>query len=269
MHKILNLKIKNIIASFFIILLIGGCSKEATVEEKLFGSWTFQKKNVYTVLLFHANKNFTSDRRISNKYSQVVEKTDKVTGQWRVEEGGLYLTANQTIPDGTWEKGVEKQFEILKIDSDSLHLKTPSEKIIKWYRIKGAKKKDNTIESLETLIGVGPIVVNLTKDKARNKDRYLCIDMELILDPLDSENQVLKLHPRIREVAIFYLSSLTYRQVNKMDKISSVRDNLLNILNPYMNGQIKEINVKHIIVTSRKEIVDDFLKNSLEQEVKS
>jgi hypothetical protein len=77
--------------------------------------------------------------------------------------------------------------------------------------------------------------------------------MEKMAKPLE-----MKLHPRVREAAIFYLSSKTYQDLRTVKKAQEVTIELKRVLNPYFKNRIKRLIVHEIVLTSEKKMVDDY-----------
>ena len=99
-------------------------------------------------------------------------------------------------------------------------------------------------ESLKNTIPMGPIAVNLNKHRLNDKDRYLCLDMTLILQEMMLEHEVPAIHPKAREAAMIFFSSLVFDDVKVFTSIKKQNKKLVAVLNPYMEGSIKEIKIE-------------------------
>ena len=114
-------------------------------------------------------------------------------------------------------------------------------------------------ENLNNTISMGPIAVNLNKHRLHDKDRYLCLNMTLILQEMMLEHEVPAIHPKAREAAMIFLSSLVFDDVKVFTSIKKQNKKLVAVLNPYMEGSIKEIKIEHAIVTTDIDKVEEFM----------
>ncbi len=114
-------------------------------------------------------------------------------------------------------------------------------------------------EKLNNTIPMGPIAVNLNKHRSNDKDRYLCLDMTLILQEMMLEHEVPAIHPKAREAAMIFFSSLVFDDVKVFTSIKKQNKKLVAVLNPYMEGSIKEIKIEHAIVTTDIDKVEEFM----------
>jgi len=174
----------------------------------------------------------------------------------------LNMTATQAMLGDAWTIGETVSFEIIEITELTMKIKKSNGSIETWARVKSQKVEEK--ERLARAISMKPIVVNLSKERPGSKDQYLCIELEIVFKPVGVGMALPKLHPKVRETAIFHLSSLTYSEANTMSKIGHIKDSLLNILNPYAKGQIESIAIRNIMVTSRWKSVESFLSQYAE-----
>ena len=114
-------------------------------------------------------------------------------------------------------------------------------------------------ENLNNTIPMGPIAVNLNKHRSHDKDRYLCLDMTLILKEMMLEHEMSAIHPKAREAAMIFFSSLVFDDVKVFTSIKKQNKKLVAVLNPYMEGSIKEIKIEHAIVTTDIDKVEEFM----------
>lgn len=114
-------------------------------------------------------------------------------------------------------------------------------------------------ENLNNTISMGPIAVNLNKHRSHDKDRYLCLDMTLILQEMMLEHEVPAIHPKAREAAMIFFSSLVFDDVKVFTSIKKQNKKLVAVLNPYMEDYIKEIKIEHVIVTTDIDKVEEFI----------
>ena len=104
-----------------------------------------------------------------------------------------------------------------------------------------------------------PIAVNLNKNRSNTQDRYLCLKMNMVLKELMPDQKIPAMHPKAREAAIIFLSSLVYGDVKDFDQVKIQRTKLVDVLNPYMEGFIKDIEIEHVIISTTIEKVEEFI----------
>ncbi|MFH1156493.1 MAG: flagellar basal body-associated FliL family protein [Pseudomonadota bacterium] len=250
---------------FCLILLSGtimGCGqtkKGPTTEELLLGTWNrFQNKS-YVLWMIRTNGGWGSDVRVEGATSRIIEKRGTASGTWKVDQKSLTLNVDESEIDSVWEKGASLSCFILELNADVLTLQYPNGRVITWNKAR-AKQKTQTPELAgPPVIMMKPIVVNLNKNRSNDKDRYLCMDLELHLHDLMPDETMPKVHPRAREAMIMYLSSLLYSDVKSFDEVKVVIKKLENILNPYLNGLLKEIKINHVVIASSMDKVEEFL----------
>jgi flagellar basal body-associated protein FliL len=111
-------------------------------------------------------------------------------------------------------------------------------------------------EKIVQTIKLEPIIVNLNKGEVLVKDRFLCLYLELIQEPPSGQSRV---HPRVREALIMHLSSLTYPEVNTYRKLNRLSGELIDLINPYMGGTVKDLVIQNVVVTADEAAVQEFL----------
>lgn len=121
------------------------------------------------------------------------------------------------------------------------------------------KKGDDAEESLAQVIPMAPLAVNLNKNSSNAQDRYLCLNLSLVLKELMPDQEIPKLHPRAIDAANMFLSSLVYGDVENFDQIKIQKNKLVNILNPYMDEFIEDIKIEHVMVASSMAKVEEFI----------
>lgn len=256
-------------------LLFFSCSKEETIEDRLYGSWRSYEKNVHTILTYHAQGTWAATHKVEGSFSKIVEKKGVVRGTWQVAGGKLEMKTDEAAVDVGWRVGETKIFEIVGEVADTLTLKNEVQRIKVWNRLKSddKPKEDEAVEG-GVVVNLGPMVVNLMKLRARSKERYLCVDLALQIESIEGVDFVMviqdpqstdvtsykyEIHPRIKEAVLFYLSSLTYNKIKTFDKSEVAMNELKTILNPYLRGQINSVDIKNIVVTSKRKSVNDFI----------
>ena len=260
---------KNICISIGIILLVfpimftSGCKEKkkklSPVKLLLPGTWYMSKGRAYILLIMRANGNWSSDVRLEGYSSKVVERKEGASGTWHIEDKDLVLKVTESKIEEIWKKNKELVCEIVKLDHDFMILRYPNGRVFTWKRAQVKKKggSDKGI-NLTPVIKIPPIIVNLNKISSNDIDRYFCLDMELEMDTLLPGEKPVLFRPEAREAAIIFLSSLIYKDVNTFDAVNIVKKKLEKILNPYLEGSLKEIKIKHVMITSSIDKADTF-----------
>ncbi|MBU0992224.1 MAG: flagellar basal body-associated FliL family protein [Proteobacteria bacterium] len=283
---------------FFLInlTLLSGCKSGPKVEEFLLGSWRMNQGKVHSILSFHANGSWILENRVEGKLSKIVAKKGKISGEWFYTdelEGGLpegqgekekkdetgkkneaeteaskpkiFLVMSVIASDDEetgWQKGVTKPFEIVELNKDRLVLKGFDDMVMEWMRVSSSGKNTDEVTGGTIKASLGSIIVNLSRTQIRHKRRYLCLDVDIILEVPYEEGTLPpappKLHPRVREAAIFYLSSKTYQELRTVDKAQEILNELKDVLNPYLENKIQELVINTIIITTERKIVEDY-----------
>jgi len=127
-----------------------------------------------------------------------------------------------------------------------------------WKKTVRRKGKDDS-NALNPIVTMAPYAVNLDRHSSNAQDRYLCLSIHLKLMELMPEQTVPQFHPRARDAAIMYLSSLTYDDVSDFDRIKAQKEKLKDALNPYMEGLIKDVVIDHVIVAVSTAKVEEFI----------
>ena len=71
--------------------------------------------------------------------------------------------------------------------------------------------------------------------------------------------EIPRIHPKAREAAVIFLSSLVFDDVKDFTSLEKQNKKLVAVLNPYMEGSIKEIKIEHAIVTTDIDKVEEFM----------
>lgn len=58
---------------------------------------------------------------------------------------------------------------------------------------------------------------------------------------------------------LFFLSSLVFNDVKDFDRVKKQIGKLVDVLNPYMEGFIKEISIEHVIIATELDKVEEFI----------
>ncbi len=258
MQKQYRTGVNYILLSLLLSSGLFSCKEEASDKDFLVGSWSSSKRGVHKILSLRANGSFQHEIRIEGQFTKIIKKTEKASGDWETSEGILYFTPQNSEDEINWKTGQTISFEIVELMEDTFTLKSATGKTVTWLRPKGATKK-GTGNTNEMTAGLGPMVVNLSKKRPRALDRYICVDMALNLKDNDLQGRAPVIHPKVREAAIFHLSSLSFKDVNKLDKVKAVEGQLRDVLNPYMKGKISRITFNKFVVTAKQEAIEEFL----------
>ena len=260
---------KNIFISIGIILLIfpimfaSGCKKKkkkpSPVKLLLPGTWYMSKGRAYILLIMRFDGNWSSDVRLEGSSSKIVERKGGASGTWHIENKDLVLKVSESKIEEIWKKNKELICEIVKLDHDFMILKYPNGRVFTWKRAQVKKKggSDKSI-NLSPVIKIFPFIVNLNKISSNDIDRYFCLDMELEMNTLLPGEKPVLFRPEAREAAIIYLSSLIYKEVKTFDAVKIVKKRLEKILNPYLEGSLKKIKIKSVMITSSIDKADTF-----------
>ena len=295
--------------SLIVILSDPGCRRAPTVEEFLLGSWRRTSGKVHSILSFQTNGSWLIESRVEGKLSKIVAKRGKISGQWfytdkmedvlpeevpddkkkekkaeeKAQKGAdekketLFLVMSVTEAqddESGWEVGSTKSFEFVQLDKEKLVLKSPDGTTVEWLRVRSDKNQEQLSEGLVTT-KLGPLIVNLSRIKVQHKRRFLCLDVDLVIESsyvqadAGSPPPEIKLHPRVREAAIYYLSSKTYQDIRTVDKAQAISNELKDVLNPYVQNRIKELLIKQIVVTSERKVVEDYENKLLKPDDKA
>jgi hypothetical protein len=244
----------------FSSLLVEGCGKDKgpSFDELLLGSWNRTHKNAYSVLVFKAQGGWDSDIRMEGAHSRIIEKRGKATGTWQLEGDQLVMTVVESDLVDLWEKNKTLFCEIVELNGDVLSLKYPDGNVQDYKRFKSKAKPGEQV-NLSRVIRMEPLVVNLNKHRSHDKDRYLCLDMEVNLKKLKPGQAQPVLHPRARDAMNLFLSSLLYKDVKTLDSVKQVTKNLEVLLNPYLDNMVDGITVNHVVISSTMDKVEEFL----------
>ncbi len=250
-------------------LLIAACSSDPGPEDILLGNWRARDGKVHTILTFRKNGSLQWDEKIEGRYNRIVEKKQSVQAQWDLVENRLRITPEETVADTKWQQDQPLDFEILLLNKRHLNLKDHAGKLTKLIRVRSQQSRETNLEEGIFLLDMEPLVVNLRKDEQSLKNRYLCLDLMFLIETgrslAETEGlDALSLHPRVRELILFYLNAQHYSDVNTFKKIRSVIADLQVVLNPYFNTMLEDIKVKRVIVTSNMEKVEWFM-NALKE----
>jgi len=265
---------KKIICSCISIFLFWGsygCSKEVPVaaDDRFIGSWRMKKGRGHKDLTFLADGTWQSQIRKQGKLGKVNPEDEELFGTWTVADVSLNMTVTKATTGSSWNIDETISYKIIELSEWSMKIRKSNGPVENWARVKNQKMEEK--ERPIKILSVKPFVVNLSKEKPASRDQYLCIELKFVLRPSEekpSEEKssaekvtvpLPKIHPKVREALIFHLGSLTYSEINTMDKLGAVKNMLLQLINPYAKGQIEDISIQNITVTSQWKSVEAFL----------
>lgn len=236
-----------------------GCGeKEKSEDEKVIGNWTQYKNRAYILLIINPKGTWNSSVRIADATSKIVSSRGNANGSWHMEEGQLIFTVVESDIEEIWEKNDTTFLEIVELGERVMLLKEESGRVGEWKRTSNKKGAAAEGEAAR-IVRMAPYAVNLNKNSSNAQDRYLCLKMHLVLKELMPDQTVPKFHPRARDAAVLFLSSLVHGDVENFDKIREQKKKLADLLNPYMEGFIKDIEIEHVIVATSVTKVEEFI----------
>lgn len=257
--------------------LVNACSKGPNLEGLLVGSWSVKRANIYSVHSFRHNGSWAEQERVEGKFSRIIENKEKVEGSWTLEYDKSLEKSYLVITPSTVGKDEKKwvvdqpfRFEVLTLNKDELVLQDENGQLYNWSRVRSSQADDEESVMGIAVVNPGPIIVNLKLDRAQDKFRYLCLDMELSVEDAEgldylvaesdpkTETNTYHLHPIVLDAAITYFSSLTYKDVKSLDKVKDATTEFKTIMAPYFDGRLTDVKINKVVVTAEPESVADF-----------
>lgn len=243
----------------FLIFLLSACGKEEKSQNDFaVGNWTQMRNRAYILLITNPKGEWNSSVRIADATEKIVESKGNAKGTWHIEKGQMIFTVLESDIEMIWKKNSTTFFDIIEITDAQMQLQDEEGRVSTW-RQTSPKKAASAEESADQILPMGPVVVNLNKNRSGDKDRYLCMNLNLVLNELMPDQEIPPIHPKAKEAAIIFLSSLVFNDVKDFDSIKAENKKLVKVLNPYMEGIIKEIAVEHVIVAAEIEKVEEFI----------
>ncbi len=243
-----------LLAGIFSALLVNGCGgKKNKQAELVIGSWEQLKNNTHILMIFNPAGEWNSVVRIPDAGFKLVKLKANAKGTWHIEKGQLGLVVAESDIEDVWAKDGTVSYHIAGLTENKLQLRDKSGNMETWNRTNMEKAGESGIR-----IPLAPVAVNINKNRTNDKDRYLCLKMKIILKEMMPGQKVPPVHPKVHDAVITFFSSLLYDDVKDYEGIRIQNQKLVNILNPLMEGMIKEITVEHVIVTAEIEKVEEF-----------
>lgn len=250
------------LAAFFLagmLFYMAGCGgKDASDKEMVLGNWTQLRNRAYILLIINPKGIWQSSVRIADVTSKIVSSKGDAEGTWHLQDGQLIFTVMESTIENVWARNHTYVFDIVELTDQNMLLQEETGRVAKWKKT-GARKPGEKPENTAVKIPMPPIVVNLNKISSGSPDRYLCLSMELVLKELMPGQNIPRFHPRAKEAAILFLSSLIHSDVEDFDKVKDQKTRLKQVLNPYMQDVIEDINIKRVIVSTSVEKVEEFM----------
>ncbi|OGR32662.1 MAG: hypothetical protein A3J80_02725 [Desulfobacula sp. RIFOXYB2_FULL_45_6] len=242
-------------AGIFSAMFFTGCGEKSKTQAELaIGDWARVKGRTYIVIANGPNGEWESSVRFSDAASKVVTSKKNAKGSWHIEKGRMAFAVVDSEIQEVWEKGGTIFYDIVELTENRMQLKNESGHVDIWTRAEPGKHGDS-----EIAMPMGLVVVNINKNRSNVKDRYLCLNMNIILKELMPGQTPPPLHPKIRDATIIFFSSLVYDDVNDFNDIELQCQRLVDLLNPQMEGMIKKIAVEHVILTAEIDKVEEFM----------
>jgi len=258
MKKFATFLILTLTAFSFFVSIIGCGEDEKNQNEFAVGNWTQLRNRAYILLITNPKGEWNSSVRIADATSKIVKSKGSAKGTWHIEKSQMIFTVIESDIEEIWEKNATIFYDVVEITQNQMQLRDEFDRVIVWKQT-SAKKTAASEEMAAPIIPMGPVTVNLNKNRSNDKDRYLCLNMNMVLKELMPDQEIPLLHPKAREAAIIFLSSLVFNNVKDFDSIKNQGRKLVDVLNPYMEGFIKEISIEHVIVASDINKVEEFI----------
>ncbi|CCK79404.1 flagellar basal body-associated FliL family protein [Desulfobacula toluolica] len=243
----------------FFLISITACKEEQKVQNELaVGNWVHVKNRTYILLILNPKGEWQSSIRIADASSKIVEAKGNAKGMWYIEKEQMIFTVTESDIEDVWEKNATIFFDIIELTETLIRLKDESGRIWVWGPTT-SRKSGASEDDLTSVIPMGVVAVNLNKNRSNDKDRYLCLNLNLILKELMPGQKMPPIHPKAREAAIIFFSSLVFNDVKDFDRIKQQIVKLMDVLNPYLDGFVKEISIEHVLVATEIDKVEEFI----------
>ena len=251
-----------VVCAVMLMVLVGiaGCGGEREKKDTdlILGNWTHYKNRTYILIAIDMKGTWTSSVRIADVTSKLVASKGTARGTWHLDEKQLIFTVEESDIENVWEKNDTRFYTVLELSDHLMVLEGETGRKEEWKKTVRRKGKDDS-NALNSIVTMAPYAVNLDRHSSNVQDRYLCLSIHLKLMELMPEQTVPQFHPRARDAAIMYLSSLTYDDVSDFDRIKAQKEKLKDALNPYMEGLIKDVVIDHVIVAVSTAKVEEFI----------
>ena len=248
-----------VLTGIFSALLFNACGeKKKTQAELITGNWAQLKNKAHVLLITSPTGEWESIVRIPDDGLKIVKSKKNAKGTWHIEKGQMSFAVVESEIEDVWAKNSAISYNIVELTENKIRLKDESGLVTVWTRTDMGK----TVESEGTpalSIPMAPVVVNINKNRANDKDRYLCLKMNIKLKELMPDEKPPPVHSKIHDTVITFFSSLLYDDVKDFNGIRVQSQKLAGMLNPHMEGMIKEIQIENVIVTAEMDKVEEFM----------
>ncbi len=257
--KKLTVNLCLVLIGFSFFILLGGCGKEEKNQNEFaVGNWTQFRNRAYILLITNPKGEWNSSVRIADVTSKIVSSKGTAKGTWHIEKGQMIFTVTESDIEEVWEKNATTFLDIVELTESIMRLRNEAGREIVWKQT-NKQKAATADEPIAQMLAMGPMAVNLNKNRSNDKDRYLCLNLNLILKELMPEQEIPPMHPKALEAANIFLSSLVFNDVKDFDAIKVQGKKLVDVLNPYLNGFVKEVEIEHVIVAADIDQVEEFI----------
>ncbi|TWI74392.1 flagellar basal body-associated protein FliL [Desulfobotulus alkaliphilus] len=262
----MRLFFRAVLILFLAGLVSCGGEREEDPRLLLIGSWRISHMNVHTILTLRNNGSWQSEDRMEGQHTKIIEKRGQSTGRWKMESRDRLVFSVETAEEaGMWPAGSLQTFDIETLEPGKLVLRHPETgRTSEWSKVRAQRPVAGEILAHQ-VVRMEPIIVNIARTRVLERQRFLCMEMEFVLGleyPVSSPEEIPPpppLHPEVRETILFYLSSLEYRDMNSFDRVKEFRLHLRNMLAPYFDNRLEEIEIRNIIVASSEESLEEFI----------
>lgn len=245
---------------FMVLVGIAGCGGEREKKDTdwVLGNWILYKNRTYILIAINMKGTWTSSVKIADVTSKIVDSKGTARGTWHLDEGQLIFTVEASDIETVWEKNDTRFYKVLELSDHLMVLEGENGRKEEWKKTVHRKGKDGS-GAVNPIVTMAPYAVNLDRHSSNTQDRYLCLSMHLELMELMPEQPAPQFHPRARDAAIMYLSSLTYDDVSDFDRIKAQKEKVKDALNPYMEGLIKDVVIDHVVIAVSAAKVEEFI----------
>nr|WP_319393071.1 flagellar basal body-associated FliL family protein [uncultured Desulfobacter sp.] len=246
---------------FMVLGSIAGCGADNNEKENMevvLGNWVSLSNRTYTLTVIDMKGTWTSSVKISDATSKIVASRGTANGTWHMDAGQLIFNVMASDVENVWEKDATYFYKVLELSKYLMVLEGENGRRQEWKKTIPKKVKEGQA-TVNPIVGMAPYAVNMDKHSSNTQDRYLCLSIHLELKELMPEQPVPKFHPRARDAAIMYLSSLTYDNVSDFDRIKVQKEKIKDVLNPYMEGLIEDVVIDHVVIAVSADKVEEFI----------
>lgn len=241
-----------------VLILGGGCGeKEKSQQELAVGNWLQIRNRAFILWVTNPKGEWSSSVKIPDVTGKIVRSKGSAKGTWHIESGQMIVTVVESDVEQVWQKNATNFYDIVDLKDEQMQLREATGRVAVWN--KTITKKSAAQEITNPLIPMGPLVVNINKHRSHDKDRYLCINMNLMLKEMMPDQDLPAIHPQAREAALIFLSAVVFNDVKDFTRIKNQKDLLKGVLNPYLDDAVKEIKIEHVIVTTDPDKVEEFV----------